>query len=263
MWGTMTANEPLIAPELLSPSSIGTFRQCPLKFKFSKIDQLTEPPTDATALGNFVHEVLEDLYAMSREHRTMASARLIARDKWSTKWEAIVSDIIRSEKDRMNFRWSAWWCIENLWKLEDPQQIEPWGMEKHVTGEIGGVKVHGFIDRLMVDDSGRKVSVCDYKTGKTPKRLYVDDKFFQLVIYSQLISALDLSPESVSVELLYLKDGVRFEKSVTDDDIKEVTEVITGVRLGIEQRCAAGSFEPQTSILCNWCSFKSICPAWT
>ncbi|MGA0152949.1 MAG: PD-(D/E)XK nuclease family protein, partial [Ilumatobacteraceae bacterium] len=51
----------LTPPAYLSPSSIGTYRDCPQKFKFSRIDGLKEPPTWATHLGTFVHDVLEHL----------------------------------------------------------------------------------------------------------------------------------------------------------------------------------------------------------
>ena len=120
--------------------------------------------------------------------------------------------------------------------------------------------MHGYIDRLMLD--GDTACVTDYKTGKTPRAQYVDQKFFQLIIYTQLLSSIGISAESYDVELLYLKDGVRFVKSVTANDIEVVTETLQATRAGIEDRCRAGEFEPKTSMLCNWCGFKNICPAW-
>jgi len=251
----------LIAPAQLSPSSISTFRQCPLKFKYNKIDGMTEPGTQATILGNFVHEILEELYMSPAEERTIELARHIARSIWTEKWEAEASTVVRGERDQNLFRWTAWWCVENLWRLEDPSTLNPWGIERHVEGEIGGVKLHGYIDRLMYDgnDSAR---VCDYKTGKTPRKNYVDDKFFQLIIYTQLLQSLEINPVSLSVELLYLKDGVRFEKDLTPKDLDTVVSVLQEVREGIEERCSRGYFEPSTSVLCNWCNFKGICPAW-
>jgi len=35
----------LKAPAYLSPSSITTYRDCPQKFKFSRIDGIKEPPS--------------------------------------------------------------------------------------------------------------------------------------------------------------------------------------------------------------------------
>ena len=251
---------PLVAPDVLSPSSISTFRQCPLKFKFSKIDGLRDSPTEATMLGNFVHEILETMYALEPAARTKDTARNIARDLWASKWEEQVCTLIHSEKELKLFRWTAWWCVENLWLLEEPESVSPWGIEEHVEGDISGIRLHGYIDRLHVD--GDIARVCDYKTGKTPKKNYVDDKFFQLIIYTQLLKSIGIEAGRFEVELLYLKDGVRFEKQITPDDIEKVASVIAEVRNGIEKRCVDGYFEPNKSILCNWCGFKSMCPAW-
>lgn len=258
----MTSGEPvaLVAPDRLSPSSISTFRQCPMKFKFSKIDGLRDAPTEATMLGNFVHEILETMYAMPPEQRTQDTARNLAREIWASKWEEQVTTLIRSEKELKLFRWTAWWCVENLWALEEPMTVEPYAIEEHVEGEISGIKLHGFIDRLHFD--GKTAKVSDYKTGKTPKKNYLDDKYFQLIIYTQLLESAGINAESLEVELLYLKDGVRFAKEITQDDVAQVASVIAEVREGIEKRCKEGYFEPNKSILCNWCGFKTICPAW-
>jgi putative RecB family exonuclease len=250
----------LVAPDRLSPSSISTFKQCPLKFKFSKIDGLPDSPTDATVLGNFVHEVLETLYKLPAEQRTQAVAKQIARDLWTSGWGNKAADLIHTEKELNRFRWTAWWCIENLWILENPLETSPSGIEEHVEGTIGGVRLHGFIDRLFVTDSSAKIS--DYKTGKTPKPKYVDDKFFQLIIYSQLLESIGVQVESLSLELLYLKDGVRFSKQVTVDDVDSAIQAIREVREGIDERCKSGEFEPKKSVLCNWCGYRKICPAW-
>ena len=258
----MTSEQSVVmkAPNMLSPSSIGTFRQCPLKFKFTKIDGLQDSPTESTMLGNFVHEILETMYALPSEQRTQDTARLIARDLWESKWEEMVKTIIRSEKEIKLFRWTAWWCVENVWALEQPMEVQPWAIEEHVEGEISGVKLHGYIDRLHVD--GDTAKVCDYKTGKTPKKQYVDDKYFQLIIYTQLLGSAGIEAKNFEIELLYLKDGVRFEKRVTEEDIANVASVIAEVKAGIDLRITQGHFEPNKSILCNWCGFKSICPAW-
>jgi len=255
------SDEILTPPDYLSPSSVATFNQCPLKFKFSKIDGLYEPGTEATMLGNFVHEILEAMYQMEPAMRTIETAKLIARDVWTTKWASEVGTLIKGEKELNRFRWTAWWCVENLWLLEDPANVTPHSVESFVKGEIGGVKIHGYIDRLSISDGVAKVT--DYKTGKTPRPSDVKDRFFQLMVYTQLLPSIDIDEPRSSVELLYLKDGVRFEQEITHDDVQVVVEKLQRTRAGIEERCKSGYFEPSTSILCNWCGFKKICPAWT
>lgn len=255
---------PLIAPEYLSPSSISTYRQCPLKFKYSKIDGLPDPSGKEAILGNFVHDVLEDLYRLPPEFRTQDQAKEIAKRQWTDKWAEESDRVLFNDKERNLFRWTAWWCIENLWVLEDPQVLDPFGMESFVRGEIAGVKIHGYIDRLSIINQSPVIT--DYKTGKTPRTSDLDQRFFQLVVYSQLLYSLDLPEETnlgnASVELLYLKDGVRFKRELSLKDIAHAEAIVRETRDKIDESCQTGEFEHRQSILCNWCGFKGICPAF-
>jgi len=253
-------NKELVAPEFLSPSSIGTFRQCPLKFKYSKIDGLPDPSGQEAILGNFVHDVLEELYKLPAEFRTQAQAKEIAKELWVSQWGKKASSVVHGEKELNRFRWAAWWCIENLWMLEDPASFNPSKMECFVTGEIGGVKMRGYIDRLLIGD--KSVTISDYKTGKTPRQSDLQDKFFQLIIYSQLLSHIGVDSDDIEVELLYLKDGVRFKRQVTQEDLNTTVGIIEETKRNIDESCKSGNFPHKKSILCGWCSFKKICPAW-
>jgi putative RecB family exonuclease len=255
---------PLVAPEYLSPSSISTYRQCPLKFKYQKIDGLHDPSGKEAVLGNFVHDVLEDLYKLPPEFRTQDRARILAKEQWEAKWSAEAEPLLTTDKERNLFRWTAWWCIENLWTLENPSELQPFGMESFVSGEIAGVKIHGYIDRISIDHSQPIIS--DYKTGKTPRQSDLDYRFFQLIVYSQLLSSLNL-PEEIDmensqVELLYLKDGVRFRRDTSPKDIAHAELIVRETRDAIDESCRTGEFEHRQSFLCNWCGFKAICPAF-
>jgi len=37
---------PYALPKYLSPSSIGTFNQCPMRYKYAKLDKIPEPSTE-------------------------------------------------------------------------------------------------------------------------------------------------------------------------------------------------------------------------
>jgi len=248
------------APPHLSPSSINSFLSCPLKFKYAKIDGMKEPPTEATLMGNFVHEVLETLYAIDAEDRTAISAKSIARDLWDEKYrEQFNRHVHRSKHNEA--RWKSWFCIENLWGVEDPQQIELDAIEYELNGDLGGVRLKGFIDRFIAEPGTDKIVIGDYKTGKVPSPKWEDDKFFQLFIYAALIKELGVA-EASSVELIYLKAPKVLRRKVTDKVLAEVTETVVDVKNQIDKRCEEEYFEPKKSALCNWCSFKSICPAW-
>lgn len=247
----------LTPPPHLSPSSISTFQQCPLKFKFSKIDGLSEPPTVHTLLGNFVHEILEQLYLLAPDSRTTASARDIARQKWAETYEPQAKSLRLNERD---FRWKAWWCVENLWKVENPGDVELTGIEQEVTATCSGVLVKGFIDRYKVVDG--KVHISDYKTGKVPDARFVGSKFQQLLIYAVMVQERGLG-EPTEMSLMYLAGPKVLSKNVTPEALVETRQLLVETKQQIDTFCEEGNFPVKQSGLCNWCHFKKICPAWT
>ena len=74
-------------PTHLSASSISTYEQCPLRYRFSRLDKIPEPTTQPMIMGSFVHEILEEFYALPPEERIIAEARTIARNLWETKFK--------------------------------------------------------------------------------------------------------------------------------------------------------------------------------
>lgn len=253
------SDSPLVAPLYLSPSSISTFQQCPLKYKYSRIDGLTEPPTEATLRGNYVHSVLEDLYGLSPEERTLDTARELAKEWWEKEYEEKTLPYVRGEKDRRMFRWTSWWCIENLFSMENPAELHFDGLETELNDDIDGVVIKGFIDRWRKTENG--IIVGDYKTGKAPAPRFQQDKYFQLFLYAFVLEK-QLQETVEEVELLFIKDSVRLAKKMEDADRQQVRETVVEVRRNIDERCASGVFEPIKHRLCDWCSFKQICPIW-
>ena len=250
---------PYTPPPYLSASSMATFHQCPLKFKYNKIDGIPDSPSSATLLGNFVHETLEEFYALPSSERNINSARTLASKVWhDADWENRIRGYVRDDSVRQ-FRWSAWWCLENVFKIEQPHDIEVRGIESEVNGPIGTATVKGFIDRY--ENIGEGFRVSDYKTGKTPKASWLADKYLQLQIYATLLN--DSGVANVTeIQLLYLKDGVSFKHQLVDDDFKRTIKYVQESHEAIQEACESGNFPFNKSKLCDWCAYKSMCPGW-
>lgn len=248
-------------PPHLSVSSIQTFQQCPQKFKFNKIDLIPDQPGEAAIMGNFVHDVMEELYKLPPGERNVDLARHIARNMWETKWKDETLNILHKSEQIHTFRWNAWWCIENLWATEKPSDVQVVGLEHEVNAEVGGVRIKGFIDRISQSQDSIFLTVSDYKTGKVPKPNYEEDKFFQLYVYAHLLEVLGIG-QTDKVELIYLKDAKKIMREVNDSHISQAVEVIQETKAEIDKRCVSGHFEANKSILCNWCSYKPLCPLW-
>jgi putative RecB family exonuclease len=241
-------------PEYLSASSITTFEQCPLKYKLSRVDQIKEPPTRETLLGNFVHEVMEIFYAIeSNIPRDITTVRVISSDVWeSGDWKHTVAPHLRG-MSLQQFRWNAWWCIENVFKLEDPNLINVKGIELELNAEIEGIPIKGFIDRLATIDGRDTIS--DYKTGKTPRPAFMKDKYFQPLLYFICLSQGKQLIDPV-VELLYLKDGERRQLEPTPELCAETIETVVNVNSKIQAAFKEEYWEAIPSKLCDWCFFK-------
>ena len=250
----------LTAPPHLSPSSLSTFEQCPLKFKYNKIDLIPDKSGIEAVMGNFVHDVLESLYKLEPQDRTKASARDLAREVFYGQYEERVVSLLHTEAAVKKLRWQAWFCIDNLWKVEDPTNIHPIGLESELNHKLGGVVLKGFIDRYT-DSNDNGLVISDYKTGKTPRAAWISDKFEQLRIYAAIMQETQILPVS-TLELIYLKDGVKFTEKVTQDALAGTVVRIQNIKSSIDSRCETGLFEAQKSRLCDWCSYKKICPEW-
>lgn len=256
----LVAGEPCQAPVHLSPSSIGTWQQCPLKYRYSRIDKIPEPSTEAQLMGSFVHEVLEHFYERPAEERTQVTARALAAERWDAGWSEKVDELHLSPEGLHRFRWQSWWCIEALWELEDPVSTNLAAVEQKLTMQVDEATVLGIVDRYNLDEQGRIV-VSDYKTGKKPRARYEGEKRFQLLVYTDMLQQ-HLDAEVAVAELLYLKEKVRWAIEPTKSELTRMRTTVVKVWNELQQACATGTFEAKRGILCDWCSYKAFCPAW-
>ena len=251
-------------PEYLSPSSIRTFLDCPQKFKISRFDGIKEPPAWPLHLGSFTHEVLEELYKLPPDERTTESLKALAARMWTeNEWESKVLALEEPKGDIRQFKVEAFTNMTNLWHLEDPAETELDEMELEVDVEVDGVRMRGFIDRLVITDDQSAI-ISDYKTGKIPNPKFKseDEKYFQLLAYALMLEALDGIPTE-SVELLYLTQKERHRLEVTPAKLAIATGTIVETKELLDQSCATEQFETKVSKLCDWCHYKKIgvCPA--
>ena len=246
-------------PTHLSASSITTYEQCPLRFRFSRIDRIPEPTTEAMILGTFVHEILEKLYELDPEYRTIPEARRIARELWENKFVEETSTV--RIKDINDFRWRAWWCVENVFDMEHPPDVKIRGIEDQFSASINDVPLLGFIDRWTEEEDG-SLTVTDYKSGKVSKPQYEGDKVFQIVLYAEMLERLN-DVQVDNAEIMYVKFKERKRYDPTPQRRKTVLKLIDQTWEGVQTGCDTGVFPTKTGPLCNWCAYKSICPAWS
>src|SRR5665213_476617 len=151
-------------PSTLSPSKLGKFMSCPLAFRFSYIDHLPEPANKAQLRGTLVHRALQLLYAEGeakdrtpqRAFEALSFAHLEMTD--TEEMAALCLD----DRESAAFLGEARSLVTNYFTMEDPESVEPIGIELDLRSTLDGVELRGIIDRLDLLASG-DIVVTDYK----------------------------------------------------------------------------------------------------
>ena len=245
-------------PRSFSHSSASTFKQCPRRWKHKYIDKLPDPTGEAALVGQFAHDVLEQLCKEKSILRTELKAKEIAANIWPKVAERKdFKNLNLNSEEQLAFRWKAWNAIKGLWDLEDPSTISVEATEQRVSASLSGVPFLGIIDRLDREENG--LVVVDYKTGKLPK--YGNDTFNQVLLYAAAVES-KTGEQPSRVRLLYLgKETMETEVSV--DLVNKVVEDLSDTWDRLRTNLENNEFEPITTPLCGWCSFVVQCPAGT
>jgi putative RecB family exonuclease len=243
----------------LSPSRVNDFTNCPQLYKYRAILNLPEAISLDAERGKLVHAVLEDLFEFPRLDRTVSSALSLLPEAWQKQLadkpelEALVTD----QKEWMDRAESL---LQTYFTLEDPSGFDSTyrelHLEKNFTDEI---YLHGYVDRLDVAPTG-EVRIVDYKTGKAPKPGWEEKALFQLRVYALLYWRNEgVLPKLL--QLLYLGDGKTVKSSPNEKELEATERILKNIGDEILTAIETDFFPPKKSRLCDWCSFKNICPA--
>lgn len=249
-------------PVSLSPSRVSSFQDCALKFRFSSIENLPQPPGIHAVKGNVVHRALELLMALAAEQRTTPAAHecmASARSEYENIYD--FTGLNLSAAQSANFWQECSALVDGYLAMEDPKSIRDIESELWVETPLEGFQIRGYIDRLERDIDGNLV-ITDYKTGRSPyDKSAEDDKMRQLEMYAYMIRAMR-GELPATLQLLFIKDGVRLTRTPTEQSMKFVATRTTAMYKAIENACTTGNFPTKKSGLCNFCPYKPWCPAF-
>lgn len=244
----------------LSPSRVNDFLNCPQLYKYRAIDQLPEAISLDAQRGTLVHSVLEELFDSPAAARTMETAIEILPVRW---YEQLIANpdlqvLIINEKEWID---RATALLTTYFTLEQPETFEPTSREFHLEMDLSeDVYLHGYIDRLDIATTG-EVRIVDYKTGKAPKPGWEEKALFQLRVYA-LIYWRNSGILPRLLQLIYLGDGQLLRSSPSEFELERTETKLLSIASEITRATAENSWKPKPSRLCDWCSFKNICPAF-
>lgn len=243
----------------LSPSRVNDFTNCPQLYKYRSILNLPEEISLDAERGKLVHSVLEDLFEAPRLERSHQLAISLLPKAWQRQLadKPELEALITNHQEWMDRASSL---LTTYFSLENPASFDATYRELHLEKDFTEqIYLHGYVDRLDVAPTG-EVRIVDYKTGKSPKPGWEEKALFQLRVYALLYWRNEgVLPRLL--QLLYLGDGNTVKSSPTERELEATERVLRNIGDEILTAIDTDFFPTKKSKLCDWCSFKKICPA--
>lgn len=248
-----------------SYSALDTYKQCPQKYKFQEIDRIPAPKSKEAVFGTIIHNALKFMFEKSPLYPTLDEVLGYFRENLEIKKSSWQNDYELSAYHDEGIR-----MLKNFYAKNAPWNFAVVDLESKFEVPIhdeANSKTHvlaGKIDRIDKLDDG-KYEIIDYKTArKLPAQEKVDADL-QLSIYSLGLQKKwpRLAAEDITLSLYFLKHGEKLSTVRTKEETEATKEEILSTIADISKKLETGErFEPSPSPLCDWCSYKPICPAW-
>lgn len=255
----------------LSPSRASDFTTCPLLYRYRTIDRLPEPPSSAMARGTLVHTVLEDIFDLPPDDRTLATAVEMVAGTWQRIVEeepelaAVVVQSAAAEDSsdpEVVARWlqGAEPLLATYFRMEDPRLLNPAHRELHVEIPLpDGPLLRGYVDRVDIHQQAG-IRIVDYKTGRAPGPRFEQKAMFQLRFYALVVWRMTGELPAL-LQLTYLGSGEYLRLVPDPDDLITFEAKVRVLWDSIVAVFDSGEWTPKPSRLCDWCSFQQLCPA--
>ncbi len=260
----------------LSYSSVRTYLECPLRWKFLYVDRMPEAPRGYFSFGRSVHAVLEELL----RPLVVPSARLTPRGQTQRTLDAWHEPLTPGNGSALMTPEELLLVYDRLWVREGYASAEeetryrrlgqelllaylqtlqreppaPVAVEEHLEARWDGIPVHGYIDRI--DRTPRGVlEIVDYKTSRELSNEDVLESD-QLSMYQVLVERNYSGPvEGLTLYHLRTQTPLRSPHRPADRLIQlydRVGEVSDGIR--------SDAYEPSPGRHCSRCEFRAMCP---
>lgn len=239
--------------EVLSPSQVNGYLDCSARWKYKYVDRWPEASTGKQTRGKAVHSLV-GYFFRSRMAGYLPDAGTLA-EAYEEIWEAEASEAVFSAKDDIEELKRTGAQLGAQYIAEAGDKIRPVAIEKSVEGEIGGVRVRGFIDMLCQDESGR---IIDLKvSGRTPSRV-AHGHAMQLATYARL------EPSCSGLVQLDTMVAIKSPKLVSVEYQVPEADVLMTERLypWVQSQMRIGAYAPnRNSMFCarSNCSFADRC----
>lgn len=261
-----------------SYSAIDTYLQCPQKYKFQEIDRVSpRPPKSKEAIfGSLVHNTLKFMFERNPLYPTLDEVVSYFREHWpgrDTFLAEIKNDPLKrawtEEEEKIVFE-DGVRMLKRFYEKNAPWNYNVVDLESRFEVTLADEKtgethiLAGIIDRIdkLPDDS---YEIIDYKTSKRMPSQDAVHRNRQLALYSLGLQKRwpHLAAEDIKLSLYFVKHGEKLSTKATQESTVEARGELLKTINEIQERIRGNkAFEPMPSILCNWCEYRPMCPAW-
>jgi putative RecB family exonuclease len=245
-------------------SSLETFQQCPQKYKFEAIDKIRTSKSKEAIFGTLVHNSLKYLFSHDPLYPSLDEIIAYFRTAWTS---AEIAEISKDERVMYLAQGEA--ILRRFYAKNQPWNFNVIDTESRFDIQIEDPKsgeVHtivGIMDRID-KPTDTTYEILDYKTSRKMKSQEALDADLQLSLYHMGLMRRwpHITPDSIALSLYYVKHNEKLTTTRTKEHTEEIKQnVLTTIR-DIKNRTTTDDFPPQPSILCDWCGYKAMCPAW-
>ena len=232
-----------------SYSSLETYENCPLKYKFRYVEKAPAQamPAPERELGKNLHRALKEFY----EHLDqMAPSADLLVQLYTAFWES--KGFATREEEQFVFRQGIK-ILEGFYAANQGHFTRPLATEKFFLLPFGEHTLTGLIDRIDQHPDGT-LEVIDYKTSKKIGTQQTLEKNDQVAIYSLAVEHL-FGKKPQHLTLYYLRSNFVLSKERDDAQIERTKEK-AGITIGniLEKK-----FDPKYGPLCDYCEYQYIC----
>ncbi len=239
----------------LSYSQLDTFNRCPLQYKYKYIIGIPTPLSAAASFGICLHNTLKDLYQQHQQKKALNLKKILKN--LDNAW---IKEGYSSKNHEKKMYQRAQEMLKTYWQKTYQKKDNPIALEQTFALKITPtLKIGGRIDRVDRLPNGT-LEVIDYKTGKVPEQKQVDMSL-QMTFYAMAASnpnIFNTDPENIILSFYFLQNQEKISTRRSQEDLKQTQKEIIDQAKKMEK----SDFLPQPSLLCDFCDFKLLCPAW-
>lgn len=255
-----------------SHSQIGTYRTCPLKYKYDKIDGLgktTKETSLSLVLWTAVHAALEFVYKQRTNLKTPDISQMLQRYTSIFNKECAESSTEFLDEEKATFlergRTYLTWYRSVYYPFD---QAITMAVEQSFSIKLDDhISFSGYIDRIDVD--GDCLRIIDYKTSKQLEPDDADTHRQQLTLYALgMLQKYGTKFARIEASLIYLHLQKEITRTIWADEMQATRERYLDhaheidaakIRL-LKDPENPEIFRPQVGKHCDFCPFQMICP---